>query len=281
MIVRSRLERRTTWIVSRLSMLLILIWTLGPVYWIVVTSFKTSREIYSYPPTLVPQTPTLANYEKALFGSDFPQFILNSFIVATGVTLISAIVGALAAYAIGRLEFPGRAPVARGLVASYLMPPALLFIPLFLVLQAAGLIDTRTGLIVAYLSFTVPFCTWMLVGYFRSIPRDIDEAALVDGAGRTRILAEIILPLALPGMAVVALFSFTHAWNEFLYALVFVYSRDTQTFTAGLSGMMLGETFIWGQLMASAVIAILPILFIYIVAQRFIVDGLAAGAVKG
>ena len=281
MIVRSHAERRLTWLLTRIALALLLVWTLTPILWIVLTAFKTPREIYAYPPTLIPEVATLENFRAALFGSAFPRYVLNSAVVAFGVTLVSAVVGVLAAYAIGRLTFPGRAASARALVMSYLMPPALLFIPLFLVLQSAGLIDTRLGLIVAYLSFTVPFCTWLLVGYFRTIPRELDEAALVDGAGRARILVEIIVPLAAPGLAVVALFAFTHAWNEFLYALVYVYSEDTQTFTAGLAGLVMGDTFIWGQLMASAVIAILPILAIYIGAQRFIVEGLSAGGVKG
>lgn len=281
MIVRSRSERRWVWLVSRAGLVLLLLWALGPVFWILVTALKTSKEIYGFPPTFLPVDPTLENFDKALFGSPFPGFIVNSLVVAVSVTLISVVIGALAAYAISRMSFPGRPAAARALVMSYLMPPALLFIPLFLVLQYAGLIDTRRGLVVAYLTFTVPFCTWMLIGYFRTIPRDIDEAARIDGAGALRTLGEIILPLALPGLAVVGLFAFTHAWNEFLFALVYVYSADTQTFTAGLAGLVMGDTYIWGQLMASSIIAILPIFMIYIGAQRFLVEGLAAGSVKG
>lgn len=268
-------------IVTAVGILCILAWSLAPVYWVVVTSLKTSQEIYSIPPTLLPRAPTLDNYRDALFGSQFARFVLNSFVVALGVTAISAVIGALTAYPISRMSFPGRATSARLIVAAYLLPPSLLFIPLFIVLQRLGLIDTRIGLVLAYLTFTVPFCTWMLIGYFRTIPKELDEAALMDGASRLQTLTRVVLPIATPGIAVVALFAFTHAWNEFLYALVYVYSNTSKTFTAGLSGLVMGDTFIWGELMASSVIAIVPILIIYIAAQKYIVEGLAAGSVKG
>lgn len=279
--VKSPTERIVGRVVTTLGVILALFWSLAPIYWIVVTSLKTSREIYAVPPTLLPARATLANFNTALFSSKFPQFVLNSATVAISVTLISAVVGALAAYPIARMEFKGRGATARAIVMAYLLPPSLLFIPLFLVLQNLGLINTKTGLVIAYLTFTVPFCTWMLIGYFRTIPRELDEAATVDGATRLQTLLKVVLPIAKPGLAVVALFAFTHAWNEFLYALVFVHSNDTKTFTAGLTGLIMGDTFIWGQLMASSVIAIVPILIIYIVAQRYIVEGLAAGSVKG
>ncbi|WP_180902516.1 carbohydrate ABC transporter permease [Martelella soudanensis] len=278
-------ERRRTKIirniVTAIGVAFALFWSLAPVYWVVVTSFKKSREIYAIPPTLWPQQFTLANYQDALFDSPFLRYVLNSFQVAIGVTVISAVVGALTAYPIARMRFTGRAMSARLIVAAYLLPPSLLFIPLFLVLQYLGIVDTKIGLIVAYLTFTVPFCTWMMISYFETIPAELDEAALMDGASRMQILRSVIVPIATPGLAVVALFAFTHAWNEFLYALVYAYSDSSKTFTAGLAGLVMGDTFIWGQLMASSVIAIVPILIIYIVAQRYIVEGLAAGSVKG
>jgi multiple sugar transport system permease protein len=279
--VKSSSELIVGRVVTTIGVIVALFWSLAPIYWIVVTSLKTSREIYAVPPTLLPARPTLQNFTTALFNSKFPQFVLNSATVAIAVTLISAVVGALAAYPIARMQFQGRGIAARAIVMAYLLPPSLLFIPLFLVLQNLGLINTKTGLVLAYLTFTVPFCTWMLIGYFRTIPRELDEAATVDGATRLQTLLKVILPIAKPGLAVVALFAFTHAWNEFLYALVFVHSNDTKTFTAGLTGLIMGDTFIWGQLMASSVIAIVPILIIYIGAQRYIVEGLAAGSVKG
>lgn len=258
----------------------VLFWSLLPIYWMVATSLKTEREIYAFPPTLFPHAPTLANYATVLFHTRFPLFVRNSLIVALVSTLLAVIIGTLAAYALTRLRFAGRAAVARGIVAAYLLPPSLLFIPLFIVLQRLGMIDSLAGLVLAYLTFTVPFATWMLIGYVRTIPAALDEAACIDGAGRLQILVRVIAPVAAPGIAIVGLYAFTQSWNEFLYALVYVYSDGARTLTSGLVGMMMGDVFIWGQLMAASVIAIAPVLLIYIVAQRTLVEGLASGSVK-
>jgi ABC-type glycerol-3-phosphate transport system permease component len=170
--------------------------------------------------------------------------------------------------------------VGRAVVASYLLPQALLFIPLFAVLLRLGLIDTLIGLTVAYLTFSVPFSAWMLIGYLRTVPTELDEAARIDGASRLQVLWRVLVPVAAPGLVVVALYAFTHAWNEFLYALVFVSSERTRTLTAGLVGLMMGDVFIWGQLMAASAIAIVPVIAIYLFAQRWLVEGLTGGGVK-
>ncbi len=259
---------------------LLLGWSLAPIYWIAATSLKPEREVYAFPPSLLPRAPTLAHYATILEHSPFPLFLRNSAAVGLAATLVSVAVAALAAYAVARLRFTGRRAVARLIVTAYLLPPSLLFIPLFIVLQRLDLIDSLPGLVLAYLTFTVPFCSWMLIGYFGTIPIDLDEAARIDGASRVQVLVRILLPLALPGVSVVALFAFTQAWNEFLYALVFVYGAGTRTLTAGLAGLMMGDVFIWGQLMAASMIAILPLLLIYLAAQRFLVEGLTGGSVK-
>jgi multiple sugar transport system permease protein len=263
-----------------LGIIVLLGWSLLPIYWIVVTSLKGEHEIYALPPTFFPAAPTLSNYANVLFRTRFPSFVLNSIIVSVVTTILSVSIGTLAAYAITRMQFIARATVARAIVAAYLLPPALLFIPLFILLQRLGLIDSVVGLAVAYLTFTVPFATWMLIGYIRTIPMELDEAARIDGAGRLQVLLRVLLPIAAPGIAIVALFAFTQAWNEFLYALVFVYSDSARTLTSGLVGMMMGDVFIWGQLMAASTIAIAPVLAIYLVAQRYLVEGLASGSIK-
>jgi multiple sugar transport system permease protein len=267
-------------IVVAVGIAVLLAWSLLPIYWIVVTSLKPEREIYALPPTLVPQTPTLVNYANVLFKTRFPIFVRNSAVVALAATALSVIIGTLGAYTITRMRFPGRAVVARGIVAAYLLPPTLLFIPMFSVLQRLGLIDSLTGLTLSYLTFTVPFATWMLIGYIRSIPSELDEAACIDGASRLQVLVRVLVPVAMPGIAIVALFAFTQAWNEFLYALIYVYTDTARTLTSGLVGMMMGDVFIWGQLMAASTIAIAPVLAIYLVAQRYLVEGLASGGVK-
>jgi ABC-type glycerol-3-phosphate transport system permease component len=255
-------------------------WSLLPIYWIVNTALKSERAIYAYPPSLVPDPPTLANFATILTATRFPRFLANSFMVALAATTAAVLVGTLAAYAVTRMRFKGRAVVARCVVAAYLLPPALLFIPLFAVLLRLGLVDSLIGLTVAHLTFSVPFATWMLIGYLRTVPIELDEAARIDGAGRLTILRRVLLPVALPGVAVVALYAFTHSWNEFLYALVFVTSEGSRTLTAGLVGLMMGDVFIWGQLMAASAIAIAPMLLIYVAGQRYLVEGLTGGSVK-
>ena len=278
--VTGRRSRAIAGVSIALGTAALLLWSLLPIYWIVVTSLKPEKEIYDYPPTLLPQAPTLAQYHTVLTRTRFPLFVGNSAMVALATTFMAVVIGILAAYAITRMRFPGRAMVARGIVAAYLLPPSLLFIPLFIVLQHLGLIDSLPGLVLAYLTFTVPFATWMLIGYIRTIPTDLDEAARIDGASRMQVLWKILVPVAAPGLTVVALFAFTQAWNEFLYALIYVYSDSVRTLTSGLVGMMMGDVFIWGQLMAASTIAIVPVLAIYLVAQRTMVEGLAAGGVK-
>jgi len=273
---RVQLKRRITYAV----LALLLLWSLSPIYWMVVTSLKSNRDIYTQP-GLLPVAPVLTHYRTTLFETHFLTFVRNSFLVALATTAASIVIGALAAYAITRLHFVGRRWVARSIIFVYLVPPALLFIPLFAVVYTLGLADTIYSLMLTYLTFTVPFCTWLLIGYFKTVPAEIAEAALVDGCGPTGTLWRIIVPLSLPAMAVVALFSYTLSWNEFLYAMVFIGSDSQKTLTVGLSGLIMGDVFMWGQLMAASVLGSIPPVLIYVVSQRWVVSGLAVGGVKG
>ena len=259
---------------------ILLIWSLFPVYWMLVTSVKSNRDIYRQP-GLFPTTPVLSHYHAALFRSHFLIFMRNSFLVAVATTGTSIVIGTLAAYAITRLRFTGQRWIARSIIFVYLVPPALLFIPLFSVVHALGIADTIYSLMLTYLTFTVPFCTWLLIAYFKTVPVEIAEAALVDGCGPVGTLWRILVPLALPAMAVVTLFSYTLSWNEFLYAMVFIGSDSQKTITVGLAGLIMGDTFMWGQLMAAAVLGSMPAVLIYAVSQKWVVGGLAVGGVKG
>ncbi len=271
-----RMKRRIT----NAVLTILLLWSLFPVYWMVVTSVKSNRDIYTQP-GLLPAAPVLTHYRTTLFSTHFLTFVRNSVVVAVATTAVSIAIGSLAAYAITRLRFVGRRWVARSIIFVYLVPPALLFIPLFSVVYTLGLADTVYSLMLTYLTFTVPFCTWLLIGYFKTIPVEIAEAALVDGCGQTGTLWRIMIPLALPAMAVVALFSYTLSWNEFLYAMVFVSSDSQKTLTVGLAGLIMGDVFMWGQLMAASVLGSIPPVLIYAVSQRWVVTGLAVGGVKG
>ena len=274
-------QRRTVKGIGNVLLVLMLLWTAIPFYWMVATSLKHDKEIYGYDATLIPHQPTLANYVTIFYETPYMLFLRNSIIVAVGSTVLSMIIACLGAYAIARLNFPGRAFLARGLVFTYLVPTSLLFIPMFALMSALRLTDSLHGLTIAYLGFDVPFCTWLLMGYFKSVPVELEEAALVDGCNRVSALVRIVLPLALPALVVVTFFSFTHAWNEFLYAHVFTSSNSVRTITTGLANFMTEDVFFWGPLMASTVISALPPVLMFLLLQRWVVQGLTLGGVKG
>jgi len=274
-------SRRLVKGIGNVILLLMLLWTAIPFYWMVATSLKPDKEIYGYEATLIPQNPTLVNYATILLDTPYMLYLRNSVTVAVASTLLSVIAASLGAYAIARLNFPGRALMARGLVVTYLVPGSLLFIPLFALMSTLRLTDSLTGLTLAYLGADVPFCTWLLLGYFRSVPVELEEAALVDGCNRISALIRIVLPLALPAIVVVIFFSFTRAWNEFLYAHVFTSTNQARTITTGLANFMNEDVFFWGPLMASTIIsAILPVAM-FLILQRGVVKGLTLGGVKG
>ena len=276
----TRTRRVLKW-TGNVLLVVFLVWTLVPFYWMLVTSLKKDKEIYGFEATLVPRQPNLDAYRRLFAQTPFVKYLVNSTIIAVSTTAASLVLGCLGAYALARLRFPGRRLIARGLIFSYLVPPALLFIPLFTVMSTLNLIDTRHGLTLVYLSFTLPFCTWLLLGYFRSVPLELEEAALVDGCSRMSALVRIILPISLPALAVVAFFSFTQAWNEFLYANVFVNSVDVRTITTGLTLFVVEDVFFWGPMMGAACLATIPPVLIYLIFQRWVVKGLTLGAVKG
>jgi len=262
-------------------LVLMLLWTAIPFYWMIATSLKYDKEIYGYEATLIPQRPTLANYATVFRETPYLLYLRNSVAVAVGSTILSMIIAVLGAYAIARLNFPGRAFLARGLVFTYLVPTSLLFIPMFALMSALRLTDSLHGLIIAYLGFDVPFCTWLLMGYFKSVPVELEEAARVDGCNRVGALVRIVLPMSLPALVVVTFFSFTHAWNEFLYAYVFTSTTSARTVTTGLVNFMSQDVFFWGPLMASTVMSALPPVLMFLVFQRWVVKGLTLGGVKG
>jgi multiple sugar transport system permease protein len=267
--------------IGNVLLALMIFWTAVPFYWMIVTSLKHDKEIYGYEATLIPEKPTVANYLTVLRDTPYLLYFRNSVVVALSSTLLSIIIASLGAYAIARLNFPGRALLARGLVCTYLVPPSLLFIPLFAIMSALRLTDTLYGLSIAYLSGDVPFCTWLLMGYFKSVPVELEEAALVDGCNRVTALIRVVLPVCLPALVVVTFFSFTRAWNEFLYAYVFTSTNQARTITAGLVNFMSADVFFWGPLMASTIFSALPPVIMFLIFQRWVVKGLTLGAVKG
>ena len=261
--------------------LLALVLALFPFFWMLSSSFKPNSELFARNQTFFPVAWTLENYIKVWRETDFPRFFLNSFIVATITTVGSVFISLYAAYALARIRFPGRYLFGLLLLITQMFPPTLLVIPLFVIIQRLGLFNTHFALIIAYLAFSLPFTIWMLRGFFEAIPEQLEDAATIDGTSQLGAFHRIILPLSGPGIAAVSMYAFIRAWNEFLFALVFLQSSRLFTLPLGIASFMEEFSFRWDLLMAGAGIISLPILFFFLLMQRFIIEGLVAGAVKG
>ena len=254
---------------------------LFPFYWMGITTFKPNGELLTREgnPFWVME-PTLAHIEKLLFETSYPQWMWNTVVVSVVATFTSLVASVLAAYAIERLRFRGAKPTGLAIFLAYLVPPSILFIPLAAIVFKLGLYDTRWALILSYPTFLVPFCTWLLMGYFRSIPYELEECALIDGASRWQILVKIILPLSVPGLISAGIFAFTLSWNEFIYALTFVSSSETKTVPVGVvTELVEGDVYHWGSLMAGALLGSLPVAVLYSFFVEHYVSGMT-GAVK-
>ena len=254
---------------------------LFPFYWMAITAFKPNNELLSRdgnPFWII--SPTLAHVKKLLFDTAYPQWMWNTVLVSVVSTFVSLAAAVFAAYAIERLRFSGAKQVGLAIFLAYLVPPSILFIPLAAVVFQLGLFDTRLALILTYPTFLIPFCTWLLMGYFRSIPYELEECALIDGANRWQILVKIVLPLAVPGLISAGIFAFTLSWNEFIYALTFVSSSEIKTLPVGVvTELVEGDVYHWGSLMAGALFGSLPVAFIYSFFVEYYVSGMT-GSVK-
>jgi multiple sugar transport system permease protein len=269
-----------------------ILFSLFPFYFMVITSIKADGEIYDLKANpfifqLSPTHPdhrggpTLAHYRSLLRDTPFVTWLFNSALVSVLATAISIAIAVLAAYSLARLRFRGAPSFGTAVFIAYLVPATLLFLPLAQVVNRLGLAESVWSLILTYPTFLVPFCTWLLLGYFHTIPREIEECAMVDGCTRFQALVRIVLPVAIPGIACAALFAFTISWNEFIYALTFIASTTQQTTTAGVTAeLMRGDIFYWGTLMAGAVLGSIPIVFVYVAFMDSYVSGLAQGAIK-
>jgi multiple sugar transport system permease protein len=255
---------------------------LFPFYWMAVTTFKPDNELYNYRDynPLFIHSPTLANIKKLFFDTDYPQWLWTTMLIAIAATALSIAASVLAAYAIQRLRFRGASWVGLAIYLAYLVPPSILFIPLAAMVVKLGLFDTPYALILTYPTFLVPFCTWLLIGYFKSIPYELEECALIDGASRLQILRKITLPLAVPGLISAGIFAFTLSWNEFIYALAFIQSSEKKTLpVAVLTQLVQGDDYQWGALMAGALFGSIPVALFYSFFVDYYVSSLT-GAVK-
>jgi multiple sugar transport system permease protein len=252
-----------------------------PIYWMFRSSISENAEMYGVGIEFFPSKFTLAQFETAINKWRFGQFLGNTITVAFLTMTFTTIMASLAAYSLVRLRYPGRAALARSILFVYLVPGGLLFIPLFILMQRIGLLNSLLALVITYQTFAIPFCTWMLIGYFKGIPAELEEAAMIDGCTRLGALRRVLLPLAAPGLVAAAIFTFTLSWNEFLYALIFCNRNECRTLPVGLAGLIRGDIYLWGPMMAGSVMAAIPVMILFVSAQRFVVAGLAAGAVKG
>jgi multiple sugar transport system permease protein len=274
----SRLRR---WVTVYLPLLCFLFVLLFPFYWMGMTSFKDNEELVSKAanPFWISH-PTFAHFEKLLFHTEYPHWMWNTIFVSVVSTFTSLAASVLAAYAIERLRYTGSKQVGLAIFLAYLVPPSILFIPLATTVFQLGLFDTRWALILTYPTFLIPFCTWLLMGYFKTIPIELEECALIDGASRMQILVRIILPLAVPGLISAGIFAFTLSWNEFIYALTFISSSEVKTVPVGVvTELVEGDVYHWGSLMAGALFGSLPVAILYSFFVEYYVSGLT-GAVK-
>ena len=255
---------------------------LFPFYWMAITAIKPNYEMEDYKrfnPFWV-HSPTLENIRALLFDTDYPRWLLITMSVAVASTVIAIVASVLAAYAIERLRFRGAQHFGLAIYLAYLVPPSILFIPLATMVYQFGLFDTPFALILTYPTFLIPFCTWLLIGYFKSIPYELEECALIDGASRLQILRRITLPLAIPGLISAGIFAFTLSWNEFIYALAFIQSTENKTVpVAVLTELVTGDVYQWGSLMAGALLGSVPVALFYSLFVEYYVSSLT-GAVK-
>ncbi len=264
-------------------MTLFVVLTLFPFYWMLVASLKPNNELYNlrvFPFWVF--NPTLDHYRYLFEKTLYFRWLMNTLLVAVASTAISLAFGILAGYALARLRFWGASILGVAVFISYLVPQTLLFIPMFDVIKTLNVADTYWALILTYPTFLIPFCTWLLMGYFKSIPKELEESALIDGSSRLRAMVEIVLPLAMPGILSAGIFAFTLSWNEFIYALVFITTTPMKTLPVGVVNELIrGDVFFWGSLMAGALLGSVPVALIYSFFVEYYVAGLTAGAVKG
>jgi len=272
---------RTRWMTVYAPLGIFVFVLLFPFYWMIITSVKPNNELLSRDgnPFWVIK-PTVEHFHKLLFKTAYPEWLWNTVFISVISTVVSLACAVLAAYAIERLRFKGSRQVGLGIFLAYLVPPSILFIPLATIVFKLGLFDTRWALILTYPTFLIPFCTWLLMGYFRSIPFELEECALIDGATRFEILWKIILPLSVPGLISAGIFAFTLSWNEFIYALTFISSSEVKTVPVGvITELVEGDVYHWGSLMAGALFGSIPVAVLYSFFVDHYVSGMT-GAVK-
>lgn len=268
-------------VIILVSSLLVVSVCLFPFLWMGVSSIKVLRELYTVPPTWIPHTPTLGNYKTVLFDSNIPRYFLNSVVISVGSTLLALILAVFASYGFARFNFKGKPYYQSFVLVGQLLPTAAIIVPLFVTLRYLGLVNTYLGLILVYMIITLPLSVWMLTSYFKAIPVELEEAAIIDGASRLGVLFRITLPLSIPGLVAVMVYAFVTTWNEFIFALCFATDSSVKTLPIGLAEFTTEFNTDWGAVMAASMIMTVPIAVLFLSMQRLFVGGIMAGATKG
>lgn len=278
--VMKRHKRIAASATTYIFLIIALVWTIFPVYWMIKSSITVNSEMYVARPSLIAKHYTFENYVDLFTKTEFPRALLNSLMIAFLTTVCCLLISILGSYAMTRLKYPGRRFFKTSIIFSYLIPTAVLFVPMYVFVSKLGLYDNKWALLIIYPTTVVPYCCYMLMSYFKAIPYALEEAALIDGCTRMKSLRYIITPIALPGIAVVATFAFTMSWNEYLYAMIMTTSPVQQTAVVAISSFKYADSAIWGRIMAASVLTSLPVTIIYIVAQAQLISGKSDGSVK-
>ncbi len=262
------------------AMAVLIVLVLGPLYWVTVSALKSREEILRTTPTLIPESVTFDSFSQLFTATDYQTYLMNSFIVALLTAVLTVLVAFLGAYGLYRLRIPGGEKIAGLVLLSYMIPGTLLLVPLYQVFAQLRIVNTHTALILVNIAFTAPFCTWLLRGFLQAVPREVDEAAAVDGAGPLRTMLAVVLPLMAPGLATVAVYAFVYSWTEFVFASQLLIDDQLKTLPIGLSAIMGQYTVNWGLLMAGTVCTMVPAIVAFLFVGKYFVGGLTAGAVK-
>lgn len=262
------------------AMTLLTVFVLGPMYWVTASSFKGRAEILRSSPTVVPEKPTLGNFDQLLNATDYPTYLTNSFVVALSTAAVTTVIAFAGAYGLYRLQIPFGNKIAGLVLLAYMIPGTLLLVPIYQMFARLGIVDTQLALVLVNVAFAAPFCTWLLRGFLESIPRDLDEAAAMDGCGPVRTMVSVVLPLMAPGITTIAVYAFVYSWTEFVFASQLIVSDNLKTLPIGLSAIMGQYTVNWGLLMAGTVFTMIPAIIPFLFVGKYFIGGLTAGAVK-
>jgi ABC-type glycerol-3-phosphate transport system permease component len=257
------------------------VWGAFPFLWMLSTALKPSGEIFAVPPTLVPAHATLANFVRVLRETSFPTYFKNSLVVSAATVALTLTVSSAGAYALTRFRFPGREKIAGLILLTYMFAPIMIIIPFYILVKQLGIVNTHLALVLSYTTFCLPFCLWLLRAFFQSVPIELEEAALVDGAHRGRAVWHVVLPLALPGIIAAGIFTFILAWNDFLFALVLISSDELKTLPVGVNDLFNATIVDWGMIMAAGVMITVPAVAFFVAVQRHLIQGWGSGGLKG